>query len=261
MMRIHRKDVSDDEVKQAMVGHINEMFKHVRPRVVVELKDDKDKTDRKKRSKKARGLISRDEKELLEDVFEHPNLGVKARSDRLGWSDYKMNKVKRLVVDRGLAESYKVNLGRRSGGETTLIGLTEAGYKFLRKEPVVRPLNVDWPHWWWQTNIWGYHSRRGEEAEIEMCMGGVRADIGLKVGSEVVAVEVEMSTKNAVQNIVNDLEAGFDRVVSCCKDKKTAKAVKKSLEATKNYEAIKDMVEVKVLTELQLVKELYNKKQ
>ena len=44
-MRIHRKDVSDDEVRQAMVVHLNEMFKNVRPRVQVELKEDREQED------------------------------------------------------------------------------------------------------------------------------------------------------------------------------------------------------------------------
>jgi hypothetical protein len=261
MMKIFRKDVSDDEVKQAMVVHINEMFKHVRPRVQVKLKEDDDKAASKTKVNLGGRGIPRDEKDLLLDIFEKPNLSVTKRGSRLGLSAYKMNNLKRSVLKKGLVEQFSANLGKRFGGKITLLTLTPAGCKALEKELVIRPSNVSAEHWWWQTNIKDYFLRKGIATVIEKSMNNTRADVGLVRDGEDVAVEVELTPKNAVANITSDLDAGFDRVVCCCKDNMVAREVRRRLKEHKRYEFVKDSVEVKVLTELQLVKELYNKKQ
>ena len=42
------------------------------------------------------------ERELLEDVFENPNLSITGRAARLGLSAYKMNALKISAIDKGL---------------------------------------------------------------------------------------------------------------------------------------------------------------
>ena len=260
-MKTYKKDVSDEEVRRMMVDHINEMLNKVRPRVQVELKQE-DKVEVKTKTKKKPagwGRVSRDEREFLVDIFEYPDLSVTTRGSRLGLSDYKMNNLKAKVIDMALVEQFSVNIGKEFGGRITLLALTGAGYKALRKKPVVRPDNVSEEHWWWQTHIKDYFERKGVKAELEKSIDGKRADIGLVKDGEEVAVEVELSPKNALSNITVDLDAGFDRVVCCCKDKMVAKEVQRRLKEHKRYASIKDLVEVKVLTELQLVKEMCGK--
>jgi hypothetical protein len=203
--------------------------------------------------------LSFEEKELLKDILEEPDLSVTARTSRLGLSAYKMNALKKSLIKKGHVVQFKINIGKLFGGIVTLLGLTEEGFKELGKRPINKPEEMSWEHWWWQRAICDYFNKRGAKAEIEKSKNGKRADVGLVMNGIETAVEVELSPKNAISNITADLEAGFDKVVCCCKNTMVAKEVRRQLKAYSRYEAIKDKVEVKILTELQLVKELFGK--
>jgi hypothetical protein len=184
---------------------------------------------------------------------------VTARASRLGLSAYKMNALKKSLIKKGHVVQFSINIGKLFGGKVTLLALTGKGYKAIGKRPVLKPDNISWEHWWWQRAICDYFNRHGAKADIEKSKNGKRADIGLIMSGSEIAVEVELSPKNAISNITADLEAGFGKVICCCKNSMVAKEVRRQVKAYSAYESIKDRVEVKVLTELQLVKELFGK--
>ncbi len=244
-MKIYRKNVSDQEVQSMMAPHLAELMRHVVPRMRPEPKPEAEPNE-----------LPEEERDLLEDILEKPNLSVTARADRLGLSAYKMNSIKTSIKKKALAEQFYVNLGKKFGGAITLLALTKEGYGVLGREPATRPENVSLEHWWWQVAICDYFKRNNIKVEIEKSRNGTRVDVGLTKDGREIAVEVELSTKNAIANIANDLKAGFDKVECCCKDNTMAEEVRRRLQAYEDYANIKDRVEVRVLTELQLVKEM-----
>jgi hypothetical protein len=248
-----------------MQHYVDEMMKYVKKRVRTEPDTPaaSSKSNRRarsvkptKKSKKEARTISREQREFLQDIFDKPYLCTKSRATRLGLSADKMNTRKKELIDRECVEQFSVNLGRERGGNVAMLALLPKGYGYLGLEPVLCPENVSWEHWTWQKWICRYENDKGGKAEVEKSKNGIRADVGVCRDGEEYAIEVEMSPKQGVPNVSSDLQAGFDRVVCCCKNTKTATEVKRQLKKSKEYGAVKDRVEVKVLTELELVKEL-----
>ncbi len=254
-MKIYRKDVSDEEVGLFMGPHLIELMKHVMPRV----KPEDETQPKQSEDKRAKSELTTEEKELLEDILEKPNLSITARAARLGLSAYKMNTVKTVVIKKGFAEQFSVNLGKKCGGNISLLALTKEGYGVLGREPVTRPDNVSLEHWWWQVAIYDYFIKKNIKAEIEKNKNGNRVDVCLTVKGQEIALEVELSPNNAVPNIANDLRAGFERVESYCKDGLVVEEVRRRLQVYEGYREIRDKVEVRILTELQLVEEMQRK--
>ncbi len=251
-MEIYRKNVSDEEVQSIMAPHLAELMRHVVPRA----KPAPEADPKQSTNKEAKVELTPEERDLLEDILEKPNLSVTTRAARLGLSAYKMNNIKASTKKKGFAEQFSVNLGKKFGGTISLLALTTEGYRMLGKEPIMRPENVGLDHWWWQNAIADYFNKRNIKAEIEKSRNGIRVDVCLTRDDHEKAVEIEIGTKDAVATIVNDLEAGFERVECCCKDAAVAEEVRRRLQAYKDYENIKDRVEVHILTELQLVREM-----
>ena len=256
MMKTYRKDVSHEEVFASMRYHLEELMKYVKARVKTEpdTPDEPTRTARSvkptTKSKKKSRTISREQRELLQDILEKPNLGVTSRANRLGLSAYKMNSLKKGLIDMDCIDQFNVNLGPRFGGNVAMLELLPKGYGYLGLEPVMRPENMTGEHWWWQNRLCEHMKKKGDKAEVEKTRNGKRADLGLIKDGKEISVEIEMSPKNAVPNLFSDLKAGFDRVVCCCKDKRTAAEVRRRFRMSKDYEAVKDRVEIRVLTEL-----------
>jgi len=251
-MIIYKKNVTDEEVQSIMAPHLSELMRHVVPRVKPEPEAD----PKRSTNEKPKVELTAEERDLLEDILEKPNLSVTARAARLGLSAYKMNATKARIIKKGLAEQFSINLGKNFGGTVSLLALTTEGYTGIGRKPIKRPENVGLDHFWWQLAIRDYFAKKSIIAEIEKSRNGIRVDVGLTRDGREIAVEVELSTKNAVANIANDLKAGFDKVECCCKDNQMAEEVRRRLQAYEDYANIRGRVEVRVLTELQLVKEM-----
>lgn len=258
-MKTYRKNVSDEEVQSMMAPHLAELMRHVVPRMKPEPDPEPEIEPKRNTNEKAKVEVTAEERDLLEDILEKPNLSVTARAARLGLSAYKMNSLKASIIKKGLAEQFSVNLGKQFGGNISLLALTEEGYGMLGKEPPERPKNVSMEHWWWQLAICDYFTQKNMKAEIEKNKNGNRVDVCLTVNGSEIAIEVELSPNNAVPNIANDLKAGFDKVKCCCKDKAVAEEVRRRFQSYEGYSDVKDRVEVRVLTELELVKEMQKK--
>jgi hypothetical protein len=253
MMQHFRKNVTDDERRAHMQAYIESLKKPVRSRIRPE---DIPKPAPQVRPKTESNEITGEERELLEDILEKPYLSITRRTSRLGLSAYKMNRLKGSAIRKKLVEQVRINLGRKFGGRVTFLMLLENGYRAIGRKPVRKPDNVSREHWFWQLFLKDYCRRKGLVAEIEKCMNGIYADLGVTKNQKLFAYEIETSPKNALSNIVSDLTAGFHMVISCCVDQNTAREVTRRLKEYEKYEQIRDRVEVRVLTELQAVNEL-----
>jgi len=250
---MHKKDVSDTEIKRMMAPYLDELMRDVRPRVRVTKHEPDSKPESGKKDSGA-FTITQDEKYLLESIYAEPNLSITGRSDRLGFSASKMNSLKNSVITKELAEQFSVNLGKKHGGVVKMLTLTGSGMRLINKRPKVRkPENVSHEHWWWQQVIYENYRRHDITTEIEKSLNGKRADVGIIWNGKEIAIEVELTPGNALSNIVEDLNAGFYKVASYCKDNSVLKAVKKRFQAYKDYEDIKNSVEIRLLSDIEIL--------
>ena len=208
--------------------------------------------------KKDESAVAKDEKRLLVSIDNEPNLPVTRRASILGESSYMMNKLKESLKQKGLAEQFSVNLGKQFGGTITLLALTEKGYEAIGKKPKIKKSrkNESHEHIWWKMNIDESYRKKSIPSEIEKSLNGKHADVGIVWKGENIAIEVELTPKNAIQNIKKDIEAGFDQVVSCAKNKTILNAIEKQFKALEDYESLKGQVKFRLLSDFDFVKEI-----
>ncbi len=117
------------------------------------------------------------------------------------------------MVDKGLIEEIPINLGKDFKGIVKFLELTDVGYKAIGKSPAAKPKRqCTREHWWWQCNIAAQYRKMGYQVKIEMLRGSKHADVGVVHNGKVMAIEVELTSKNAVVNVKEDLQNGFHRV-------------------------------------------------
>ena len=260
-----RKDVTDEELAVAREAPIAELMRHVVPahRARDEERgpgEEKAGPDRRCRTSGPDiSPLSDDLRLYLESVVEFPNDTTTKRAQRLALSPDKSNRMKKEAIERGLAEEISLNLGQVTGGLVKLLGLSPSGRNVLGLEPQPRPENVSAEHWWWQRNIYGYYRSLGLEARIEMALNEKRTDVGFLKGGRAIAVEVELSPKNAAVNVQQDLMSGFSDVLVACTNARARQAIEAQLEEVLSH-IQRARVKVILLSEFAFVKRLFGKR-
>ena len=212
---------------------------------------------------KKESKLSDEEREYLKSIIEYPNRSVTARGEKLfGFSADKRTRIKRNLLDKKLIDEFTVGLGRPFGGRVKLLRLTDKAYDILGKKPVKKDPGLlqrrSSEHIWWQEHIARDYSARGYQAIIEKQMNGKSADIGVVKNNEVVAVEVELSPKNAITNLKQNIDAGFTRTIIACKNKSTKKEIETKLTSFfKKNLTYQDKATVILLTDFPFVKKLF----
>ena len=176
--------------------------------------------------------LSEFEESYLMGIINHPNMSVTARGIILhGLSADKNTKTKKELLSRRLINELTIQLGKAFGGTVKLLKLTENGYKALGKiPPKTRPERQgSLEHIWWQENIARDYEVRGYKVHIEQELNDKFADIGVEKNNELVAVEIELSPKNAIYNFRADINAGFNRVIIACKNIAVRKQIETQL--------------------------------
>lgn len=251
MNKVHKKDVTDEEIERAM----EPVFRELEHFLVLRVEN----PNEIEKSKNSVAKVTDKEIELLTNIYEKPNLAVTSRSINLGLSASDMNSLKTALLRNGFIEQFSINLGKKLGRNNKMLMLTAKGYKAIGKQAIKKPKNVSKEHWWWQTAIYEHLKNQGIETEIEKSKNKKRADIAIEYNGRLIAYEIELSPKNAIQNIAQDIKAGFDAVVSCCKNTIVMREVQKQFELFKDYESIKDKVKFRLLTDLEFVKNFQRK--
>lgn len=256
---MYRKDVTNEEIEIAMQPVLDELSRFLVPRVKLE----EDKKNHSKEKPKEEINISEEEKEYLKSILEHPNLSVTARGEKLfGFSADKRTRIKKNLLDKKLILEFSVDLGSDFGGRVKLLRLTEQGYKLLGEKP---PLSTNFSkrgsleHIWWQEFIAQDYLARDYKAIIEKELNGKAADIGIIAENETVAVEVELSPKNAITNFKQDIDAGFTRTIIACKNYQVKKQIQNKVNSFIAENPIyKGKEKIILLTDFPFVKKLNN---
>lgn len=262
--RHYKKDVSDAEIDALMAPVISRLEQFVKPRMRIE-EEQKEKTHEKLKTRPQEPQINKEkypklnekEKEYLESVHANPHYSVTRHGQALGLSSYMMDKLKKSLIEKGMIEEFSINLGKEFGGTVKFLELTDAGHKMLGKRQKDKPARqCSQEHWWWQRQIHTYYAKKNYKSEIEMLRGSKRADVGVVHNGRALAIEVELSAKNAVANVKEDLENGFDSVRVACRDTAIKHDAEKALQSWQGYTAVKEKIEVCLLTDFSFIKEL-----
>lgn len=143
------------------------------------------------------------ERRFLSDVAAHPDDGVDVRYKRLSLSADAGNQVKRKLLERGMIEEERVQIGR-----------TRRVLLRLRSDPSDASLT----HSYWQRCYAKKLLALGYRVQLEAPRKRGRVDVLGTRGSESVAVEVETGKSDVVWNVQQDLLSGFDRVIVVATD-------------------------------------------
>ena len=163
------------------------------------------------------------------------------------------------LLKKGLIEEFSVDLGITCGGRVKLLRLTRRGYELIGKKPPLEPSGIlkkaSCEHIWWQEFIAKDYRARGYKAVIEKELNGKSADIGVMTDHETVAVEVELTPRNALTNFKENIDAGFTRTLIACKNYRVKKEVEKKLFSFfKEHPAYEGKAKVVLLTDFPFVK-------
>lgn len=246
MNKVFKKDVTDEEISIAMKPFYREIQQFLVPRVKRAENTRKNpprSKQHKKSAKKKQMTITQEEKEYTESIFDYPNLNLTARGELLGFSSDKRTRIKNNLIKNQMIIEFSVDLGRETGGRVKLLKLTDDGYRVLGEKPPQKIKGISkrgsLEHIWWQECIAQDYNKKGYKAIIEKELNGKCADIGVIKGGEIVAVEVELSPKNAVTNFKQNMEVGFSRTIIACKNylvkKETEKKILRFIEKHPHY--------------------------
>ena len=140
----------------------------------------------------------------------------------------KGNNFKNNLIDKGYIRAKEVKL---SIGRIMLFELTEKGKQFLEKlgYPVCRDRNgVE--HRFWKWKIAQYYRKRGYKVFIEKRINGA-VDVAVKKDNMSIAVEIETGKSDFMKNILTDLKAGYDMVISVATDESIGDRIRQKLRA------------------------------
>ena len=194
--------------------------------------------------------------DYLQSVLDKPLLNATARANYLGLSSNENTDRKKDLISKKLVVQFKANLGPSTGGSATFLELAPMGYRALGKSPPEqRRKHCTSEHWFWQQRIHEYFTSLELKTEIEVTIEGKSADVGCIKDEELIAIEVAIKPDNEVSNAVKNLEVGFHRVVTACKNTTVRKAVENILNNSLSEDQLA-RVTVILLYELPFVKEL-----
>ena len=251
--------VTDEEAYDTWNVCMEEISPILIPRVVIYRCADKDeKKDGGKGKKQKSEGTSDDERQLLENIYKNLNLPITKRASILGLSPYMMNKLKKSLIEKGLVEQFSINLGKDFGGNITLLVLTDDGHKAINRRPKNKKSSKkeSLEHHWWKGNIHQSYRKKSIPSEIEKSIGGKHADVGIVWQNQNIAIEVELTPKNALQNIIQDLECGFDKIFSCAKNKAVQNAIIKQFQSHCDYGRLNNKVSFRQLSDFEFVREI-----
>ena len=151
---------------------------------------------------------------FLKDIAEHPLSTVTERYKRLGLNARKENKIKWMLLEKGLIEQEKV---RAPNGSVTLLKLTEGGRDVLAFQGIsTRPLqkNASLEHEYYKELAARKYMEQGYEVLKEVPIGdGKAVDLVVTKDGKRIAIEVETGKSNTRENLSKIGHANFDRIV------------------------------------------------
>ncbi len=163
---------------------------------------------------------------FIEDILAHPDDGVKNRYKRLGLSIGTASNIKEQLLHHGWIEAQTIDMGQT---RKTCLRLTKQARNALNLDSAL-PQHGSIVHEYWKRF---YAQRFGEqgckvELEVPRKTSG-RVDVVASKDGEKIAIEIETSKSNFIQNVKQDLLAKYDKILVVATDKLVFEKIEKKL--------------------------------
>lgn len=219
------KDVSDEEVQRHMEPILQTIPSTPRTDILQKLVEEQ----AKKRKEKADRHI-----QLLKDIYLHPWLNVTQHYESVGVGSKIGTRLKKDLLRWRWIQEVKIRTGGR-GKQPIVLSVTDIGMEKLRKAGirVKRVGKGGAPSIWWAHRIAEHYKKKGCNVKIEgYAEGKSTVDVEVVDGNgKRTAIEIQMSTDHALENIIKDVQAGYDEVVIACEEESVLKGIRKKAEA------------------------------
>ncbi|MEO0126292.1 MAG: DUF87 domain-containing protein [candidate division WOR-3 bacterium] len=174
--------------------------------------------------------IGEQEKLLLIDILKFPFSSIVKRYEKLNFNRRKGNIYKENLVNKGYIKPKEIKL---SNGRIMLFELTEKARQLLEKlgyQTYGDRNGIE--HRFWKWKIANYYRQRGHKVFIEKRING-GVDVAIKKDNMSIAVEIETGESDFIKNILKDLKAGFDMVISVATNEVVEAKIKEELQKRK----------------------------
>jgi len=185
--------------------------------------------------------IGEQERLLLIDILKYPFSSIVKRYEKLNFNRRRGNAYKDNLLQKEYIKPKEIKL---SNGRIMLFELTEKGRQFLERlgYQTYRDRNGI-EHRYWKWKIADYYRRKGFKVFVEKPING-NVDVAVKKDHYSIAIEIETGESDFIKNILKDLKAGFDLVISVATNEMVENKIREAL-AVKKLDKIK---RVKVTT-------------
>jgi hypothetical protein len=185
---------------------------------------------------------------ILNNIMDHPFIAQKERITmlKLASSSSTNNKYFKELVAEGYVTKHSISFGK-GRGSIVLYEITEKGKEFARMKDSGIQGKGDMEHKFWQHTIKEFYESLGSKAEIEKRYGMKNVDVGLNMEGKKVAIEIELTPKNLIENIHRDFEAGCEKIIVAVRSKASESSYKNKI---KYYnEELLERIEFRILTD------------
>ena len=162
---------------------------------------------------------------LAQHIHSEPFLLTSERYEKLGWTVYRGNITKSLLLRYGLIREHEIQVTKSSRGK--LLSLTQKGRDALFNAGYTQARlaqHGSLVHEFWKRKCYQLFIQRGWRCELEQN----QVDLVCTRGSERLHVEVETGKSDVVRNVQKSIDSKA-RVLSLCVGKKAYAIVKKKL--------------------------------
>jgi hypothetical protein len=176
-------------------------------------------------------LLSDEEKLFLKDIITHKYIPISKRYKYLNIGIRKGNKIKNLLLEKGLIETEEIIM---KTGRVLLTKLSKTGENLMKKEGYdLNKLNgkAGLEHEYWRHKIIEYLKKMNYKINNEVQING-EADIIGELNGIKICLEIETGKsgyEHPIDNIKKDQKAGFDRIISVATNRNTLENLQKNL--------------------------------
>jgi|GEM_PF-2911396 len=170
-------------------------------------------------------------RKFLMVVFLNALCPVNVIYQKCGFSVELGNRIKNQSIAKALVEETRVQLESGRGKSFNCLFLTDSGHAFIDVPKDVLKGHGGTLHQLFQQHLSLELKARDLPSKIEFMHEGKAVDLGLRFKGLLCALEVVVSTVHLEhQNLIKDIEAGFDRVYFIAKDARVKKQVEKTIQ-------------------------------
>lgn len=192
--------------------------------------------------------IDDNERRLLWDIKNHPFTPATERLSSLKFTNYMGQKLYSVLIEKGLVRELEIKTNYR-GRPQKFYELTDKGVELVGAQ-VLGQGKGGFEHRLHQHRLKDVFEKQGYQVVIEEFSNGKNVDLGLNKDGQNIAVEIIISSQNAIDNIEKDIASGWKIVWLLCNTQTILDSVKKEWQPlTSQYPNI--TVEFQLLSEKQ----------